>query len=268
MNDLDSYTDLVQQALATGEWSAGALEVLHTEWMPRIRRFANSLDGMEASDLFQAAFEDLCLNPSKRAYAPIEMKQPSVWRRRVLQNYLVDQSRTGRVRNFAQFAYAEGLSPKMARRRRPSGFGQVPLSREHILRADSDFVGDFAEEQCASVRRHTVLQNCARLAPKRAVVMIYWLHGDVWAQAPRLAVDLKERLEDVQSRMAKAEPFVVVEPDHLPEPKIRVPWPHDALANAKENARKARDRGQQDLNKLLLAQGALSGVVAAKRSTD
>lgn len=233
-----------------------AVDAIAREWRPRVRYFLQNPSEDEVEELLADALCTLCVAaPGKlpRAMAPEHVESPAAWRRQVLKHFLIDRLRRQGRRRHAELGELLGLSPETeaeawredrgrlsqeAKRRQEAPAGTPPLP-ELVSPDDGVELGQL---------RHRLMEVLPKINPRYGVVLMLALGMDPSPFVPKLATLLKEDeatlLHRVQVALsAPAEGGS----EYLSLAKMRVLWPTEPEANARESARKNLERGIKNL---------------------
>ena len=244
--------------------AARVVTLIGDEWRPIVRLFLRHADSDEVENGLADAIEALVLTPTAsggcRALAPADAQSPRAWRRRVLRNHLVSVNRKRFRRSHAEEAEIAGMAPiaeKAAWRKLCNGLasGQAPAEVRAVGGDNSHFAEHATPESLSmDVERRSVIRESARLAVRRAVILLLALRADPSHFAETLAAEIGDQVEHVLHRMyiARTTELDGVH-EYLSMAMVRVCWPNEpSQAKALDAARKALQRAMGDVQQLLL----------------
>lgn len=258
--------DLLAWAVRGDRTRGGAaLDALAREWRPRVLRFLVAPSPDEVEEVLDEALCALAIaEPGQRprAVAPEATESAPAWRRQVLRNYLIDRSRKRGRRRHAEQGMALGMSNaaeaeawRADRNERsgadPSPSGAIPL-REVVASATPSTRSASPEQVELGGMRLDVLRVLPSLAVRRKVLLLLALGGDPSPFCHELADAVGEHEADVYARIQVA----LTAPhdgahEHLSDAMIRVIWPDEPLAKARDTARKNLERAVSDIRQKL-----------------
>lgn len=250
---LDIIQDDLRAWITTGDRARGgrAIDALANEWRPRVRNFLRAPSEVEVEEALSDALSTLCVAPRggrPRALAPDDAESPAAWRRRVLRNHLIDKLRRRDRRRHAERGEALGLSP--AAEADAWRTDRAALAQQK--QAPPEASGDAADDAELKLMRHQVVRALPELPIRYRVVMMLALGMDPSPFVSELADALREDEAPVQGRVAEAlRAGHDGGSEHLSLPMIRVLWPREAEAQARESARKALERARNRLRAIL-----------------
>jgi len=262
--------DAIQDDLSAwahqGDLAAGdrAVNALARAWRPRVRRFLQAPSEDEVEEWLAEALVALCAMKKEgegpaapRALAPPEVTSPERWRRRVLQNHLISQTRKASRRRHAERGMMRGWSPGVERERwrhEQERRGEVIPLRDPVEAPPPPAPKNDPRPQIERLgRRDRVVRALPALTVRRRVLVVLAMGGDPSPFAEELADALGEDPADTTRRIERAlnTPFDNTH-DYLSEAIVRVLYPHHpSLTQAQNTAYHALMRGAADLRKLL-----------------
>ncbi len=245
-------SDVVEEDLVLGlargdkRLQARFFDNLSREWRPRIARLLQRPSAEEIEDLLHDALVALCLptadRPRPRVLAPPDAQNPKAWRAKVLANFIRDRLRHRGLRAHVE-AYAgrdidHGVVKEAWRQRKAGGESAPPPEPSATPSID----GEGEALQLVELRRQRalVIELAAKQAIRRRMILLLAINADPSAFAEELSVELAEDVLFTLQRVGLALVSPVEDPPSLP--RVRVPWPVEPEAKARESARKALER--------------------------
>jgi hypothetical protein len=256
-------SDVVEEDLVLGlergdkRSQARFFDSISREWRPRIRRLLLRPSEEEVNDLLHDAIMALCLptpaRPRPRVLAPVDAKNPKGWRGKVLTNFVRDRLRHRGLRAHVE-AYAgreldKGVAQSAWRRRKERGEAD-PLPEPEAPRSVHVEEGLLHLDELRR-RRELVIQLAAEQVIRRRMIFLLAIDADPTAFAEELSAELAEDVLFTLARIEQAMASPVEDPPSLP--RVRVPWPVEPEAKARESARKALERAITTLRARLAA---------------
>ncbi|MEY3212450.1 MAG: hypothetical protein RIT28_2931 [Pseudomonadota bacterium] len=233
------------------------------EWRPRIRRLLLHPSEEEVNDLLHDALMALCLptseRPRPRVLAPADAKNPKAWRGKVLTNFIRDRLRHRGLRAHVEAYAGRELDKEVAqsawRRRKERGEAD-PLPEPDGPRSVHVEEGLLHLDELRR-RRDLVIELAAQQVIRRRMILLLAINADPSAFAEALSVELVEDVVFTLERIVLAMASPVEDPPSLP--RVRVPWPVEPEAKARESARKALERAITTLRAALAARAVGAG---------
>lgn len=221
-------------------------DTISREWRPRIARLLQRPSAEEVEDLLHDALMALCLptaeRPRPRVLAPPDAQNPKAWRAKVLTNFVRDRLRHRGLRAHVE-AYAgrdldHGIVKEAWRQRKAGGESTPPPEPSAAPSID----GEGEALQLVELRRQRalVIELASKQAIRRRMILLLAINSDPSAHAEELSDELDEAVTATLERIERA----LQSPDEDPPslPRVRVPWPVEPEAKARESARKALER--------------------------
>jgi DNA-directed RNA polymerase specialized sigma24 family protein len=229
---------------------------LSDEWRPKIRRLLQNPGAEEVDDLLSEALLALCLptpeRPRPRVLAPPEAQNTKAWRAKVLRNFVLDRLRHRGLRAHVE-AYAgrdvDAEVAKEAWRRRKQGAEVVSPPQAPVAEPRVEGEDTLPSLITLKEQRALVIQHAKALVIRRRVILLLAIDADPSPFAEELSAELHEAVTATLQRVELALKSPVEEPPSLP--RVRVPWPVEPEAKARESARKALERAVSGLRAAL-----------------
>lgn len=230
-----------------------AADALAREWRPRVRYFLQSPSEDEVEEVLAEAIGALMVaEPGERpkVLAPEDADSPAAWRRRVLRNHLFDKHRRQGRRRHAERGVVLDLAPQAEAEAWKQDRKRV---FDPELKAPVRAVESPAEDRVdLAWRREQIARVLPKVAIRRRVLIMLALGFDPRPFVVELADALREDEAELLRRIDEAES---TPPDgaheQLSTAMMRVLYPTEDGAKMREAARKALERGQEDLARLI-----------------
>lgn len=236
-----------------------AADAIAREWRPRVRNLLQNPSEDEVEEVLADALSTLCVaerGQLPRAMAPNDAESPAGWRRQVLRNFMFDRFRRQGRRRHAELGVTLGLAPETEAKawREDRGHLAQEAKRQQAAPKAAPLPELISPDDGVALgqQRHRLMEVLPKLNIRYRVVLMLALGMDPSPFVPELANALHVDEAVLQSRISTALSAPMEGgSEYLSLAKMRVLWPTESEANARESARKNLERGTANLSKLL-----------------